>query len=70
MQAIYELPYIKILSEMGGKETKNYIDMVKSIDNIYVKYDDKYNLTIQFVNTKENALKQFGNFAKEFAGIQ
>lgn len=70
VEAILELPFVKMLSGFGSQEVKTYLELVHKIAYLTVSSEGEVNeIDLQLKEKNENALKQMVDFAKQFAGM-
>ncbi|NDV84079.1 DUF4836 family protein [Bacteroides sp. 51] len=71
MKAILDLPAVKMLSAMGGKEAARYIDMASKVSYFEVigEGNNQSNINLWLVDKDTNSLKQIIDLAKQYAGI-
>lgn len=71
IEAILELPIIKMMLNFSGEEIKMYHSLVSEIAYIEASNESggKNEITFILKNKEVNALKQIVNFAKQFAGM-
>lgn len=71
MEAVLDLPIVKMMAGFGGEEYQTYYTLASKISYIEA-FNDSNNKTetvILLKNKDDNALKQIVDFAKQFAGM-
>ena len=70
LEAILDLPVVKMLVGFGGKEFKTYSDLASKVSYLSVSSEGETSETDLCLKDKDvNALKQIVDFAKQFAGM-
>jgi len=71
MKAILDLPVVKMLSTMGGREAAAYIDVASKVSYFEAigEGNNQMNMNIWLVDKDTNALKQIVNLVKQYAGV-
>ncbi len=70
MDAILELPLVKMLAELGGEQAKTYFTLASKVSYLEVTSDKGVAQTTLYLKDKDvNALKQIVDFARQFAGM-
>lgn len=71
MKAILDLPAVKMLSAMGGREAATYIGMASKISYFEVigEGNNQSTINLWLVDKDTNALKQIVDLGKQYAGI-
>ena len=71
MDAILDLPVVKMMAGVGGEEYQTYYKLASKISYIEAFSDSegKTETVILLKNKDDNALKQIVDFAKQFAGM-
>lgn len=69
-EAVLDLPIVKMLAGLGGKEFSIYHSMLDNISHLKALGNEKEAIvTLQLKNEDDNALKQIVNFIKQFAKL-
>ncbi|MEG1562791.1 MAG: DUF4836 family protein [Bacteroides sp.] len=71
VEAILELPIIKMLIGLGNEENQMYYSLASQIDYLEmgIKKDGEGKISLVLKKEDTNALKQIADFAKQFAGL-
>ena len=71
VKSILDLPMVKMLSAMGGREAATYINVISNISYLEVtgNQDNQSEINLWLTDEDTNSLKQIVDLAKQYAGL-
>lgn len=71
MKSILELPAVKMVAAMGGREAGMYLDIASKVSyfDIVGEGDNQTTMNLWLTDKETNALKQIIDLAKQYAGV-
>lgn len=71
IEAITQLPFVKMIIGMGGRQVSSYYDLASRFSYLEVvgEGNNKTQVNVVFRDQNVNSLKQITDFAKRFAGL-